>query len=513
MLVEDQTRIRGINIPLVIAGLCMAFCMVPIDITIANVAIVNICGDLGVEVTKGKSIATAYFIGEAIGLPLTGCLVRKFGDIRLYFISLILFGIFSFTCAISFDLEMLVFSRLLQGVASAPIIPLSQSLLFRCLPQDKGNIGITIMSLFYVISIISAPIIGGWLTTYYGWPWIFKINIPIVLISLFILWTQIRNKDLPVKKERLDWIGLFLLSFAVIAWQIFLDFGQEWDWWNSQAIVTLFWLVFIAATLLICYEFYRPNPLLNLRLFKKRNFTVINLLMWLAIAVDLGSFIIIPLWLQTYKNYNALWAGLAMAPFGVGAILAGLLSNSLIKRVGLFNTTALGSLLVAYGCFYQSFIQIPDIDIYHLLFSRFIMGSGILLNYICLTLICKQEFKPEEQPEALGIFQFSRSIFAATGISLFFTLWLRRTITYHNILIEKTSSFSLNVKNYIADLQTQGFTHQQALEKLNQTTDLQAATLSINDCLFAMGWLSILMFFLCFLGKKQQETNHAIEMV
>src|SRR5579872_6483154 len=85
--------------------------------------------------------------------------------------------------------------------------------------------------------------------------------------------------------------------------------------------------------------------------------------------------------------------------------------------------------------------------------STFIMGSGILLNYICLTLICKQEFKPEEQPEALGIFQFSRSIFAATGISLFFTLWLRRTITYHNILIEKTSSFSLNVKNYIADLQ------------------------------------------------------------
>lgn len=513
MSIDDNTKILGINLPLVLLGLCLAFCMVPIDITIANVAILDICGDLGVETTKGKSIATAYFIGEAIGLPLTGWLTKRMGDIRLYLLSLFLFGMFSFTCAISFNLNMLIFSRLLQGLASGPIIPLSQSLLFRCLPKEKLNIGVTMMSMFYVMAIIGAPILGGWITTYYGWPWIFKINVPIVAISLFFLWSQIRDKNLPLKKEPLDWTGLFLVIVAIIAWQIFLDYGQELDWWNSQTMVTLFWLVLITVSFLIFYELFHKTPLLNLSFFKKRNFTLINLLMWIAITVDLGSLIVIPLWLQTYKNYNALWAGFAMMPFGVGAIVAGVLSGPVIKRIGLFPATAVGSLLVAFGCFYQSFIQMPDIDFYNLLFSRFVMGSGIMFSYICLTLICKQEFTPEDQPEALSLFQFSRSIFAATGISLFVTFWLRRTIVYHNILIEKTSAFSLNVNDYLNDLQAQGFNHQQALETLNQITDLQAATLSINDCLFLMGWLCILMAVICLIGKKTKGDDHAIEMV
>lgn len=504
---DSSAEIKGIHVALVMVALSIATCLAPLDVTIANVSIPHITGDLGVEVAKGRSIITSYFIGEAIGLPLVGWLSKRLGDVRLLLIGLILFGIFSFLCARSFTLSMLVICRFIQGLASGLLIPLSQSILFRCVSKEKALLAVGMASVFFVLSIMAGPLLGGWLTTNYSWPWIFYINVPLVVTSGWVIWQQIGDQNLPIRKVPLDWIGLFSIFITVSSLQMALDHGQEWDWFNSHAILTFFAIAFVSAAIFALWEVGHPYPFLDLPLFKKRSFLLANILMWLTIIVNISSLVIMPLWLQTYKGYDAFHSGLATTPFGVGAFLAAISSNLLIRKLGLRGSSALGALLAACACFYVSFRFTPDMGFRHLLPSSFILGSGIMLNYITLTLLCRQEIETQDQPSAFSIFHFSRSIFAAIGASLFITLWQRKTILFHNYFIEKITPFSANTNDYLNLLKQQGLSHQQSLEMLNQTVNLQAATLSFTNCYYVLGWISLFMFFLCFLGRRIDVVN------
>lgn len=506
MEVADATlppkQLSGIHLIGVVAALSIAAFMIPVDITVANVAIPDICGDMGTEPSQGKSIVTTYYIGEAIGIPLTAWLTKKLGDIRLFLFTVLLFVLFSFFCASSFTLPMLIFFRFLQGLASGPILPLTQSLLIKYVPHELFMVVYAIANMFFMSGTMFGPFLGGLITSYLGWPWIFYINIPLGLLVIFIIWYELRACNTPPKIERFDWIGLMLVSICVISLQIVLDHGQEFDWWNSPIIRNLFFATIISAVLIFFYETSRKSPFLELRFFKKPTFALSSVLMWFAISIDLSTMIIFSLWLQLYKDYDPFWAGLSTAPFGVGTIAFAALSPILMKHLKPIGMAAFGSVIAAISCFYQSAVQTPDIDFFNLVIPRFFLGGGVILNFIALSLMCKQEVEQKDLTGAFANFQFFRSLMSAVGIALLVTFWQRSTIHQHENVV--ASAITSHADNYIGLLEKQGLSSFQALEIFNKTVDLQASTIAFNNYLYAMGWLFLFMVGLCLFGIKQR---------
>lgn len=223
----------------IIVALALATAMVALDLSVANVSIPYIAGDLGVSPNQGIYIITFYFIGEALSLPLSGWLSKIIGGYRLLLLSILFFVISSVGCGASLNLEMLAGFRFLQGFVSGPLIPLSQAFLTQSIPADKVRLGTALWGAVFMSAWALAPLLGGWITVSYGWPWIFYINIPIGLISLLILFPKRKHYETPRETVPIDWLGISLLAIGVICWEFVLDQGQQWDWWSSPHICWL----------------------------------------------------------------------------------------------------------------------------------------------------------------------------------------------------------------------------------------------------------------------------------
>ena len=249
-----------------------------------------------------------FAVGNAIALPMTGWFATRFGSTRVMVLSTALFTFFSWMCGLSISINMLVIMRFIQGFVAGPLIPLSLSLLLMSFPKKKKNLGVALWNMVAVVGPIAGPILGGWITFDYKWPWIFYINIPIGIICCFLIWSVYKSRETPIKKFPVDWVGIALLAIGVSALQIFLDKGQEYDWWHSNMIRILTVISFISLVFLVIWELTDKNPIIDLRLFKNRNFSLGTFLTALSYMVLFGAIVLTPLWLQTNMGYTALWA-------------------------------------------------------------------------------------------------------------------------------------------------------------------------------------------------------------
>ena len=262
--------------PLVLLTIAVAFStfMEVLDMTIVNVAVPHISGSLGVSASEGTWTISSYSLASAIMQPLTGFVAKRFGEVRTFVISVLLFVVFSMLCGMATTMPMLVFARLMQGAGSGPMVALSLTLLLSSYPKERQGIALALWAMTVVVAPIFGPILGGWITDNLSWPWIFYINLPVGILAAIITWTLLHKRETKTFKAPIDVVGLVLLVAGIGCLQFMLDNGNDHDWFNSTLILALGIIALVCLTFLVVWEIHAKHPVIDLTLFKKRNFTV-----------------------------------------------------------------------------------------------------------------------------------------------------------------------------------------------------------------------------------------------
>jgi DHA2 family multidrug resistance protein len=460
-------------------SLSLAAFMMVLDYSIANVSIPYIAGDLSVSTDQGTYVITSFAVGNAIGLAMTGWLTKRVGVVKLMSIAIALFTILSLLCGLSVNLTMLIVARFVQGLVAGPIIPLSQSLIIQTTEKKNVLRDLSIWSLIIITGPVIGPILGGYISDWYHWSWIFYINVPVGVFCLISLWAIMKNHESGVEKAPSDYIGMIMLAVGVTCLQILLDKGQQWDWLNSNLIWVLLIGTIMAFTLLVIRELYHSSPFLELRLFATPSFSLSIICLMVSYGIYFGTIVLVPLWLQEYMGYNAEWAGLAVSFLGIAPIFLGAFTPKLINKLGSVLTLLISFVVFGLACFYTSFFT-TEVDFHHIAFSRFLFGIGFTCYITPLIEISVQDVPSKSLPSATGIFHFMRAMVGGIGTSVFTTLWQRRTYFHHERVGSALTPYN-PITPHAAD--------EHSLELLNNGLDQQAALLAINDAFFLMAWL------------------------
>ncbi|MGG4603217.1 DHA2 family efflux MFS transporter permease subunit [Paenalcaligenes sp. Me131] len=481
-------------------ALSAAVFMNVLDSSIANVSIPTIAGDLGVSSTQGTWVITSFAVANAITVPLTGWLTQRFGQVRLFTLSVLLFVLTSWLCGFAWSLESLVLFRVLQGAVAGPMIPLSQALMLGSYPRDKAGFALAMWSMTILVGPIAGPLLGGWISDNYTWPWIFYINVPIGLLAGWAAWQVYNERESRRRELPIDTVGLALLIVWVGALQILLDKGKELDWFASPFIVILAVVSVVAFVYFLIWELTAKHPIVDLTLFKERNFTAGVLSVSIAYGVFFGSVVLMPLWLQSTMGYTATWAGVALAPVGILAIV---LSPIVGKLLGKHDPRVLATfafLVFSLTSYIRSRFN-TDVDILSIMLPTFIQGAAMATFFIPLTTITLSGLAPERVPGAAGLSNFARLLAGAFGTSITTTAWDDRASMHHAHLTEIARPGEPAFDYVMQTVRNQGFTQQQGAEMVNRIIEQQAHTMSVTDIFLASSIIFLLLLGLVWIAK------------
>ena len=491
----DELQVSPVERFIATLALILGAFLFVLDYTIANVAIPYIAGGLAAGVDEGTYVITSFAVGNAVFVPMTGYFSERFGMIRTLGFSLFLFTLFSLFCGAAPTLLSLVVFRFLQGAAAGPLIPLSQGLLVIIQPKKRIQFILAIYALVVLVAPVFGPIVGGYLCLYYDWRWIFYINLPVGLFCTWAVFTILKPLNKINMSKKVDLVGFCFLLVGMTALQIFLDKGQEWDWFGSQRIWVAFILAFLGIFYLLLWSMTAKNPILELSLLRNRNFAIANIIVFFSYSMYFGSIVLIPLWLQTQMGYNALTAGIAVAPIGVGSIIVSLMVAKIVGKIGPIWPMMIGFLIIAASNEYVRYFP-AQIDQHHIMLSRFFMGVGVgfwitpMMNMAALSL-------PQEKiPSGLGIFHFVRGISGGIGASLYPTLYLRRQIHQHENLIS-----GIDIPEYVAEIGS--------LPLADRLIERQASVIALNEVFHVMAIVVLLLTIvvLCAIKTKPKKVE------
>lgn len=486
----NHSYLKGTELVFLTIGLSLGTFIQILDTSIANVSIPNIAGDLGASPDQGTWVITSFAVSNAIVLPMTGWLSMRFGESRVFIWSILLFSLISWLCGLAWSLPVLIFLRVLQGAAAGTLIPLSQGLLLQNYPPDKKGLALGLWSMVVVAAPLLGPIMGGWITDNYGWPWIFYINVPIGMLSAYITWKILGAKKSEAKKVPIDIIGFALLIIGVGSLQIMLDKGNELDWFGSNQII----LLSITATLGLLFfgvwNYYSLHPVVDFSFFSQRNFLMATLLSALGYSIFFGSLIVQPLWLQVSEGYTPFWAGVTVAPFGIFTIILSPFVGRYIHRVDSRKLITLSFFILAISHYWVSTFN-TNVSLYEIIMPRVLQGLGLSFFFIPLITIALSEIPNKNLSSASGIFNFVRLIAGGGfGTAIFVTLWSRWTKFHHAQLSERVNEYKEVTRQYIMHLKELGFSGDSIYQLMDNIMTQQASMLSIND----LYWISALIF-------------------
>jgi MFS transporter, DHA2 family, multidrug resistance protein len=478
-------ELQGIKLVAATLVLGLGSFMNILDLTIVNVAVPTVAGDFAVTPTEGTWIITSYSVAEAILLPLAGFLAGRFGEVRTFVAATLLFTVASLFCAISVSFPMLLASRVLQGVFGASMIPLSQTLLTTIYPPHQRGLALGIWAMTTVIAPIVGPLSGGWLIDNASWHWIFLINLPVGLLVSLSVAVLLAGRDviLPEKRnQKMDWVGLGLLVAGIGSLQIMLDKGNELDWFSSGTIITLASTATVALLMFVAWEWYEPAPLVDLRLFRQRNFLIGSLCLFIGMIAFFSVVVIIPLWLQTFQEYTSLWAGKSVAFGGVLAVILGPIIGANLNRVDARGITTFGFIVFA-SVGYWSARFTPDIDFWSIALSRLFMGIGISCFFLPLVTISLSGLPPQSIAAASGLTNFMRNLGASFGTAITVWLWTNNASRYHAILMENIQTYNPQASDYLHRLHQLGMHQDAAYAYLERMINTQSYTYSTDRIL------------------------------
>ncbi|MDR2367672.1 MAG: DHA2 family efflux MFS transporter permease subunit [Deltaproteobacteria bacterium] len=458
---NERPPLAGIKLIILTVAVAMATFMQVIDATIANVAVPTIAGNLGASYSQGTWVITTYGVANAIALPLSGRLGQRFGEVRLFNLSAALFALTSLACGLATNLNFLIVCRVLQGALGAPIMPLAQTLLMNNYPRRLQMLAIGLWATTVSVAPVIGPIMGGYISDNYHWGWIFLINVPIGAVVVILSHLVLSDRETKLSRPRWSAISFSLLVLGVGSLQLFLDRGRELDWFNSPQIVTLAVLAVVGITLLLIWESRNPEPLLDLSVFRSRNFSVGLGLIGLGMMLYLGMVVLLPLMLQRNFGFTATWAGIATSPVGLLPILAG-------PIIGRFGSKFDQRYLISFGfavflllSLYRSNFA-PQADLWFVFGPQIVLGAGIACFFVPITSLSFIGMAPDKVASAAGLFNCVRTLFGAIGASAVTTIWERREALHHARLAGHIDPFNPQALETLNTLTNLGMSQEQA---------------------------------------------------
>ena len=488
--------------------LSLATFMLVLDSTIANVAIPTIAGDLGASSSQGTWVITSFGVANAISIPITGWLAKRFGEVRLFLIATLLFVLASWLCGIANSLEMLIVFRVLQGAVAGPIIPLSQSLLLNNYPPEKRGMALAFWSMTIVVAPICGPILGGWISDNIHWGWIFFINVPIGLAVVLISWKILEGRESRISHQPVNTIGLILLALGVGALQLMLDQGRELDWFNSTEIVVLTIIAAVGLIALIIWELTDDNPVVDVSLFKSRNFTVGCVSTSLAFLVYSGTVVLIPLLLQQVYNYTATWAGLAAAPVGLLPILLAPIIGKFGNKIDMRILITVSFMVYALTFYWRAVTFESEMTFMDVALPQFVQGLAVACFFMPLTTITLSGLPPEKMASASSLFNFLRTLAGSIGTSLTTFIWYNREAVHHTQLTEVINPYNPISQQFFQTMGSFGLSEEQTASYIARQITAQGFIIGANEIFLVSAITFISLVVLIWFAKPPFSSKH-----
>ena len=491
-----------------------------LDTTIANVALRYIAGSLSSPSTDSVWVITSYLAANAIILPISGWLSVRLGRRNYFLLSIAVFTIASGLCGMATSLDALIFFRVLQGLAGGGLQPVSQAILLDAFPQEKAGQAMTIFGIAALLAPVVGPTLGGFITDNYGWTWIFYLNVPVGIFAFLICRMVVTDPDY-LKAEsakarssgaKFDTLGLCLLSITMVAWEILLSKGQEWDWFGDPfyRIQTLA-VVFVGCLGgLIWREMKIANPLINFRVLKDPNFRYGCMIIFCAFGVLYANTTTLPALLQSLFGYDATTSGLVLSPAGFFAILTLMcVGFCMSKGVDARYLMAGGLFVLGVGNYWMSQMNL-EISPWQVVWPRVVVIMGLSMIFAPLNVAAFMYIPRELRGAAVGLLALLRNEGGSVGTSLSHTIHARREQFHLSRLGENLDPLNANVSH--AMQQAQGIflqhTGDPVLAKnmtyaaLEHAREKQAVAMSFFDIFFILGALGVCLIALTFLMKR-----------
>ena len=475
--------------------------MVIIDTSVVNVSLDHIRGSLSAGIDESTWSITSYLAANAVIIPMTGWLSRFFGRKRYLIFSVSLFTVSSLLCGLAWNIQSLIFFRVLQGLAGGSLQPISQSILLETFPPAQHGTAMAIFGMGTMFGPIMGPLLGGWITDNWSWHWIFFINIPIGMVSLAMsLWFISDPHYMKRTVTSIDYWGLTFLSIWVGCLQMVLDKGQREDWFASDFIIILTIVAIVAFVLFIFVELTAEHPIVDLKIFKSYSFLSGNIVIFFVIAGLFGSIILLPIYLQSLMGYTASLAGMILGPGGLAIFLVMPIVGWSIRVVNPKLIVAIGLVIISYANYLMSNFNMSA-DFMSIIWPRVVMSVGMGMVFIPLTTISLSSTPREEMGNATSVFNLVRNLGGSVGVAFVATMLSRGTQIHQAYLSEHITPLDLgywsSAQQSAQLLSRQGMdpvtAQQGGAGVIYNELIKQAYMLSFNDVFFVLAVMMICM--------------------
>jgi MFS transporter, DHA2 family, multidrug resistance protein len=500
-------------------SIMMATFMEILDTTVVNVSIPHIAGNLASTVEEGTWVVTSYLVANAIVLPISGWLANYLGRKRLLLTCVAGFTLTSLFCGMAGSLPWLIFFRVLQGLTGGGLQPLAQAILLETFPKEKHGQAMAAYGLGILLAPILGPTLGGWITDNYSWRWIFYLNLPIGLYSLFMM-----NRfvfDPPYIKRasaRIDAWGIGFLALGIGSLQVLLDTGQRKDWFSSNYIRFFAVLCVGGLAALVIHELMAKEPVVDLRALKNRSFSAGVFLISVLGFVLYASLVLLPIYLQTLLGYPAYTSGLALSPRGIGALTTTPLAGYLTGKIDPRRLMVFGLVLGSITMFQLSHLNL-NAGFWDILWPQVVQGIALSFLFIPLMALSMSGIAKEKMGNATSIFNLMRNIGGSFGIAIMTTFLVRRTQLHQSRLAEHITSSDPATLRMLHSAQAwfvaKGFdqytAYRKALGALYGMVQRQASMISFVEAFWIMGVVFLVMVpLLLFLRYKKPEPTQPV---
>ena len=485
-----------------------------LDTSIANVALPYIAGNLGASYDDRTWVLTSYLAANAIVLPISGWLAEVIGRKRYFLLSLLVFTISSLLCGLAPSLPVLLLCRAIQGVGGGGLQPMAQAILNDSFPPEKRGLAFALYGITAVLAPTIGPMLGGWITDNYSWRWIFFIKIPVAAAALYFTYKLVEDPPFLRRLKRggirVDYIGIAMLSLGVGSLQVLLDKGQEDDWFGSHFIVTLIVSAVVCLTVLVIWEWFRREPIIDVRLFKNFNFAAANLMMFMMGVMLFSTLVMIPEFLQTLMGYTAELAGLVLSASGFVLLLMMPIVGRLTTKIQSRYLIAAGWCALAIGLYYSAYRTDLLISFRFAMWLRVAQVIGIGFLFVPITMAGYIGIPAEKGNSVSGMVNFMRNIGSSIGTSIVTTMLARRAQYHQQILVghltPDTPAFRDTLNTLARAIAHSGLSPHdallQAIARMYAQVNRQAHTLAYLDTFWVLAVLSAVMFILAFFLKK-----------
>ena len=497
-----------------IAVMSAAFMFV-LDGTIANVALPQMAGSFSSSNDEATWILTSYLIASGIVVPSVDWFSKLFGRKQFFIGCILIFTVASLFCGMSTSLDMMILSRVLQGVGGGALLPVSQAILLEAFPLEKRALAMSIFGFGVVVAPVIGPILGGWLTDNWSWNWIFFINIPFGILATITskLWIYDPPYAMKQKNPKIDFVGFTFLIIWLVTFQVFLDKGNNADWFGSEWICWTFGVSMFAMVLFIYSQIVQKDSIIDLSVFKDKSFVVGTLILVIANMVLYASTTIMPLFLQNLIGYNAFWSGYSLMPRGFGSVLAISLYSVTNKIFDFRLLTAIGLIGLGVSSLMFGFLNL-EMSMMSIIIPNFIFGFSVGMTITVLTTASMETISNAKMTNASGVQNLIKNLGAAIGTSLVATMVSRYSQAFQHNLVEflnpQNSVFSeklVALTSYFAQYDVYAVAYQKAHGMLYNQLVQQSTLCAYMETFRVWGIISLLCLPLLFLDGKQKKCN------